>query len=107
VADRVAPEVHVIHRGERGGALRVVIENNGSEAVEVVVRANAYVNTPPRRHVIAPGEVVEDRWGVDSSLGWYDLSVTTAASPAFLRRAAGRVETGEPSVSDPANSARG
>jgi phospholipase C len=34
--------------------------------------------------------------------GWYDLSVTSTASPGYLRGLAGHVETGQPSVSDPA-----
>ena len=34
--------------------------------------------------------------------GWYDLSVTSDSSAKFLRRLAGRVESGKPSVSDPA-----
>ena len=34
--------------------------------------------------------------------GWHDLSVRLAESPAFLRRFAGRIETGRDGVSDPA-----
>jgi phospholipase C len=36
------------------------------------------------------------------SKGWYDISVTAHGNPAYLRRLAGHVETGAPSVSDPA-----
>jgi phospholipase C len=32
---------------------------------------------------------------------WYDVSVTSAAEPLYLRRLAGHVETRQPSVSDP------
>jgi phospholipase C len=34
--------------------------------------------------------------------GWYDVSVTADADPAYLRRLAGHVETGHDSISDPA-----
>jgi phospholipase C len=36
------------------------------------------------------------------SLAWYDFSVTIAGADAFLRRYAGRVETGQAGFSDPA-----
>jgi phospholipase C len=34
--------------------------------------------------------------------GWYDLTVTCEEDPAFLRRLAGRIETGRDSITDPA-----
>ena len=37
-----------------------------------------------------------------ASQGWYDVSVSVADQPQFIRRFAGRAETGEWSVSDPA-----
>jgi phospholipase C len=33
---------------------------------------------------------------------WYDLTVTVAGDATFVRQFAGRVETGQPSISDPA-----
>ena len=38
--------------------------------------------------------------------GWYDVTVTSHDDPAYLRRLAGHVETGLPSISDPALGAR-
>jgi phospholipase C len=35
------------------------------------------------------------------SYGWYDLKVTSDADSTFVRRVAGHVETGRPSMSDP------
>jgi phospholipase C len=35
------------------------------------------------------------------SLRWYDFSVTIAGADMFLRRYAGRVETGQAGFSDP------
>jgi phospholipase C len=106
VARSVAPEVLVHEDREAGGALRVVVRNEGNAKVHVTLRANAYTNVPARHASIAPGAFVEELYEVGQSLGWYDFSVTVAESAAFLRRFAGRVETGAPSVSDPANSAQ-
>jgi phospholipase C len=39
---------------------------------------------------------------VADSGNWYDFVVTCAASPGFVRRFAGRMETGKDAVSDPA-----
>jgi len=41
-------------------------------------------------------------WNLDSTGWWYDLMVTSNTDPSFLRRFAGRMETGRHSVSDPA-----
>jgi phospholipase C len=41
-------------------------------------------------------------WNLESTGCWYDLIVTCDADPSFVRRLAGRVETGRHSVSDPA-----
>ena len=103
VAHAVAPDVVVHENRDAGGALRLVIRNDGSEKIHVTVRPNAYTREPARHVSIAPGDFVEDLWEVAQSLGWYDLSVTVKESAAFLRRFAGRLETGAPSVSDPAN----
>jgi len=39
---------------------------------------------------------------LESSFGWYDLSVQTDADRDFLRRLAGHLENGRDSASDPA-----
>jgi len=39
---------------------------------------------------------------LSASHGWYDFSVTIDGDDRFLRRYAGRVETGKPGFSDPA-----
>ncbi len=39
---------------------------------------------------------------ITTTNGWYDVSITTATDTTYLRRLAGHVETGTPSLSDPA-----
>ena len=41
-------------------------------------------------------------WELDSQFGWYDLVVKVTDDAAFQVHLAGHVETGRPSVSDPA-----
>jgi phospholipase C len=98
----IAAEVRSTCEPHEGGRLRLTLTNQGSTAIRLTVAANAYTHQAPHTYLVGPGMSVEDNWPLKESLGWYDLSVTTDASPAFLRRLAGRVETGRPSVSDPA-----
>jgi phospholipase C len=51
---------------------------------------------------MAPRGQGAQSWTLSSTRGWYDLSVTSPDSPRYLRRLAGRLETGAPSTSDPA-----
>ncbi|TDO47108.1 phospholipase C [Kribbella sp. VKM Ac-2571] len=39
---------------------------------------------------------------ITTTNGWYDVSISTATDTTYLRRLAGHVETGTPSLSDPA-----
>jgi phospholipase C len=91
------PEVTVLGFG---GDLELAIRNGSSAAVRLTL-ASAYdgkrsrVTVPPRSTVKV---VIPTAFGS----GWYDVSVTAAASPQYLRRLAGHIETGHPSISDPA-----
>ncbi|MDX2675031.1 phosphocholine-specific phospholipase C [Streptomyces soliscabiei] len=51
---------------------------------------------------LRPGAVVKRTVDLRASRRWYDLTVTSTADRAFLRRFAGHVENGRPGVSDPA-----
>jgi phospholipase C len=98
----IAPEARAEHGGFGDDCVRLLLTNEGTTAVTLTVAANAYSRSPARHVRLAPGQSVEDCWSVAETYGWYDLSVTCDASPAFLRRVAGRVENGRPRVSDPA-----
>jgi phospholipase C len=88
------------HRRQRGGQLRLTLTNRGTTAVRLAVRPAGPANAA-RLHTLASGASVVDLWSLKDSAGWYDLSITADAGPAFLRRLAGRVETGRASTSDP------
>ena len=56
-----------------------------------------------RHYELAAGKTAEDRWPLDASAGWFDLSMTSPEDATFLRRFAGHVETSRLATSDPAN----
>jgi phospholipase C len=98
----LAVDVRGMHRRDHGGQLQLTLTNRGAQSVRLTVTPNAYTGMSARRHTLAPGASVDDAWALKDSAGWYDLTVTAASSTTFLRRLAGRVETGRPSTSDPA-----
>ncbi|MEC9362061.1 MAG: phospholipase C, phosphocholine-specific [Pseudomonadota bacterium] len=96
-----APEVQACY-DIANGDLQLKLRNDGDTACTFTVVANAYRDDGPWQSTVAPGETVEHLWSLASSGAWYDFSVTVDEAPDFLRRYAGRVETGRDSVSDPA-----
>jgi phospholipase C len=81
------------------GGLDLAITNTSSAAV-VLTLTSAYngkqseVKVRPRSTVSVPAPVF-------SSTGWYDVSVTVSGDSQYLRRLAGHIENGQPSISDP------
>ncbi len=92
------PEAQV---GYMDGAATVLLTltNSSSQAITVVVEER--YSSARQSIVISPSEKMEQRWLVESSSGWYDIAVSSADTN-YLRRFAGRVETGRSRTSDPA-----
>jgi phospholipase C len=82
-------------------SLRIVLRNHGTAPLAVAA-ANAYAAGAAHALTLAPGATVMDSWPIAKANHWYDISVTVAQDPGFLRRLAGHIETGRPSRSDPA-----
>ncbi|HEY4208698.1 MAG TPA: phospholipase domain-containing protein, partial [Puia sp.] len=93
------PEI-TLDYNHRNGAISVAIENAGGSPVDVTINSNAYDYGGPWSAKIAPGSTKTKSWELNSSGNWYDFSVK--AGDVYIRRFAGRVETGQPSVTDPA-----
>jgi phospholipase C len=75
----------------RHGTLRLGLHNPGKRPVRL---------TAGRASVrLRPGERATHT--VETRHGWYDVTITSDADPAYRRRLAGRVETGEPGPSEP------
>jgi phospholipase C len=78
-------------------AIALTLGNVGSEpqAFDIEVEA-AYVTAGARRRsvTVLAGGVRHGRWQLDRSDRWYDLTVTAVGGEPYLRRFAGKVETG-------------
>jgi phospholipase C len=81
--------------------MRLTLRNPTAAPIAVEVAANPYGHKPWAA-LIPPGASAATMWGLKDSGGWYDLMLTLPAQPGWLRRFAGRLETGRPSISDPA-----
>ncbi|MDM0020824.1 phosphocholine-specific phospholipase C [Variovorax saccharolyticus] len=92
------PEVQICYEPATG-AVYLKVHNAGRAAGRVTVQANAYRNDGLWTLEVAAGATGQQHWNLDGSGHWYDFTVS---AENFERRFAGRVETGKPSVSDPA-----
>jgi phospholipase C len=88
------------------GNLFLDLVNSAHTACTFTVVDNSY-GEPPRTFKVAAGMTSRQDGCLSGSHGWYDITVTCSADPAFLRRLAGHVETGWPSRSDPTFSSGG
>jgi phospholipase C len=84
------------------GDVYVKLSNTGVQASTLTIQDNAYGSDGPLVVKVEPGKVVEQYWALRKSGNWYDFSVTADTSKGYLRRFAGRVETGQHGLSDPA-----
>jgi phospholipase C len=84
------------HRDQR----RVVVTNFGPAADVTVVDHYGHGRRPTTHHLPHGGHLGLDVG--DGVHGWYDLEITSHGDATFLRRLAGHLECGRPSISDPA-----
>ncbi|WP_330478932.1 phospholipase C, phosphocholine-specific [Streptomyces platensis] len=96
---KTGPEVTARH-DKTAGRVELTLTNPGSTDCHLTV-TQAY-GGPAETYPVRAGATVKKSLDLRASKRWYDLSVTSDTDPAFLRRFAGHVETGEPGVSDPA-----
>ena len=82
-----------------GGGLRLTLRNVGAAACEVALRKLAYGDAPVQLRTLARDESARILLPLEAQRYWYDYSVQ---SGGWLRRFAGRLETGLHGVSDPA-----
>jgi phospholipase C len=98
-ADRAKLTVKTSYDGTSGG-IALVMQNHGpsAETVSILDAYSGRTNTCE----LGPHGSATFVSELEESLGWYDFSVKVDSDPAFLRQLAGHVETGRPSVTDPA-----
>jgi phospholipase C len=83
-------------------SLRLKFRNTGTEACTLQILDETYDSGGPWQVRLAPDEEKEQVFDLAASGAWYDFSVSDRAAPAYLRRFAGRVESGQHGISDPA-----
>ena len=98
---RPNPEVHV-EGNPRSGDLLVRFSNGGNGAARFSIEMNRYVSARAETYNVVERSENVIRLSLERSKFWYDFTVRVANQPGFTRRYAGRLETGEPSISDPA-----
>jgi phospholipase C len=76
----------------RGSALRFAITNSGSGTARITLANGKRTRVIP----VAAGAMHAEE--TNPSHGWYDLTFTVAGDAVYLRRFAGHVENGKPSV---------
>jgi phospholipase C len=91
--------VNAIYDKESQG-VALVIRNHSSSAEKVSI-FDAY-SGKTRTRLLHQDESVTYVSQLHESFGWYDLTVRGDSDPSFQRQLAGHVETGKPSVTDPA-----
>lgn len=83
------------------GNIEIKIANpNDRSAYTIAITDNAYNAKPVSKRIMPSAQetIVLD---LKESYGWYDFSVSVKEHPGFIKRYAGRVETGKESYSDP------
>ena len=78
--------------------MQLTLRNLGAATTTVEIIHNAY-GEAGKTLVVSAGARIQREWSVADSGSWYDFTVTAAG---FSRRAAGRIESGEHGMSDPA-----
>lgn len=99
--DAAWPEM-ILRADRRAGELVLELLNNGAQACTFQLSANKYyANRPQEVRVVARSRSTI-RLPLASSSHWYDYSLRVPGLPGWLRRFAGHLENGLPSISDPA-----
>ncbi|GAA5482047.1 phosphocholine-specific phospholipase C [Haloferula sargassicola] len=83
-----------------GNALLEAV-NTGPAAARLIIEDRSY-GAPAIRRTLAPGATLRLPLLLHASHRWYDFAVTLEGNEVFLRRFAGRIETGEIGPQDPA-----
>ncbi len=98
--DRASPEVAEGYDVANGN-LQLRLKNDGNTRCQFKI-VNAYDSGTPLIRSVRGGDSDTVYLDLRKVYGWYDLTITVDTDPSFTRRIAGHVETGKPSMSDPA-----
>ena len=95
-------EVKALYENSKNptGNILLRLKNKGSNTLTVTIKDESY-KSAIRTKTIKAGESSSLVIDLSKSHHWYDFSVTVKGNEPFAKRYAGRVETGQASISDP------
>jgi phospholipase C len=82
--------------------LRLSAINGDTRPRRLRLAGSTYRDLAQQTLRLAPGEEASLQWSVAAAGRWYDVEIDSPDDADFYRRLAGRMENGQPSVSDPA-----
>jgi phospholipase C len=98
---REEPRVELQCEASRNGDIELRVASQMNRPVTIQINDRAY-GTAERRIALAPGARRTIAISLADSFRWYDFTVSILGADQYLRRFAGRVETGHEGFSDPA-----
>jgi phospholipase C len=101
VGQQSQPEVAVRYNAARG-ALQLRASNNGRSHCTLTIASSVYSRYQPVTLRVGAGRRGEHLFALGDNGHWYDFTVVSDHDSTFMRRFAGRIETGAHSITDPA-----
>ena len=98
---KILPEIQVCYDLDKGDVY-LKLHNTGTQACTITVKDKAYFSQQAKTVTVQPNTEEIVSWSLKDSGHWYDFEVVCKEATSFYRRFAGRVETGQHGVSDPA-----
>jgi phospholipase C len=86
------------------GAAELIMRNDGTKPMLFIIALDEHYPTGGSRKRmvrVEAGAEAREHWPLLKSDHWFDFLVTLKGTPNFIRRFAGKVETGKPGRTDP------
>ncbi|MDQ8035439.1 MAG: DUF756 domain-containing protein, partial [Bordetella sp.] len=100
-AEAGMPEVALQYLPQ-AGRLRLTLHNPGTAPHLYTISDTVYGQAPAREELLAGQSRFDLEIDISRQGHWYDLTIEATGLDGWSRRCAGRMETGAPSISDPA-----
>ncbi|MCD8739582.1 phospholipase C, phosphocholine-specific [Mucilaginibacter roseus] len=95
------PDLQVETIYQPDGNLKVLLSNTSKSDIYMVIMSDVSYKQRSKNVKVKPGEKVAQVIDLKSSYSWYDVELKVQGHNDFLRRYAGRVETGKHGFTDP------
>jgi len=95
------PQVIVDVMHSKTGELEVSLVNLDNTKAQHITIADESYKQPAQKITLKPGEKIKKMINLQASYNWYDIKISVEGHQDFLRKYAGRVETGQHGFTDP------